>query len=696
MNGLASRTDGPGSVAGEVRPHDVPVPLVRALSVAALVGFACFWHVRTTGAVSPKAFALLAACVATCVLSGGVFVRATAGIVAWPIGIAHEVLAGFLIANTLLFALTLASPLGIGVHVAAVGATAVLVVLMARPWRSRARHDLHGELGSLACIVFSGAAATLWVHDQQPMMTTRDGSTVFTVWLDVFIHAREISAFAQAHGLGSLSDIKLAGVPAAAYHFASYMVPAALNALTPTTAFDSYAAFQLPFGIMLVGIAGYALVAGVLRTTWPAVIASGALVALPDAYQQGFGIRLLSFHFMSQVNLGMLYGIACIATAWLFMIEACRRDRLTGVVIAYALLGFCLTYKAHLFVANALLLMLYPCALFGRFRTRWRVLVAVLFTVLFVQVVAISQASPRVPVLRLDGSGLGGYVDILLDSFDAGAWKDAFRDFHRRSAPHAVEGVLAALLIVVASFGLWTFAAPVVSWHARRRLGSRVVGFVALVVVNYLVMSTMLALDDRGVGAKEEIVNRPHAWAYFVVVLFAVAGAALWIDERKGLPRWVKWSWPPLALAALLGVHRLAPNLQTFPAWDGFDDYRAFNSVPACLTRSAQYVRDHGRLGDVLLDSRLDPRFVASALSERQSFVSSAEFGGHTALVMMRRGLVESMQATGDSAALHAFARDNGIGWYLLHPEDAAKFDSRFLDGAAFRCDGYRVFRFPG
>ncbi len=683
----ASNGPGPGRL-------DARIGLVRTLSLAALVGFAWFWHFRTTGVVSLPAFALLAACVIACALFGGAFVRATVGIVAWPIGIAYEVLAGFLIGNTLLFLLTLASPLGIEVHLAAVGAIAVVLRLV--HWRaSGAARELNGELGSLACIVFSGAAATLWVHDQQPMIATGDGRSVFTVWIDVFVHVREISAFAQAHGLGSLSDIKLAGVPAAAYHFASYMIPAALNAVARTSAFDSYAAFQLPFGILLVGVAGYAMTAGVLRTTWPAVIASAALVSLPDAYQQGFDVRLLSFHFMSQVNLGMLYGIACIATAWLFMIEGCRRGRLAGIAIAYALLAVCLTYKAHLFVANALLLLLYPCALFGRFRLHWRLLVAVAITLVFVKVVAISQASPRVPVLRLDGSGLGEYVDILMGCFDAGRAKEAFDSLYHRPWPHAVRGLLAASLILFASFGLWTFAAPIVFWRSRRSLDPRVVGFVALIVGNYLVMSTMLALDDRGIGSKEEFLNRPHAWAYFVVVLFVVAAAMLRLGATPGPPRWAKWSTVPVGLAALLGVHRLAPDLQTFPGWDHYDTYAGFNSAPACLTRSAQYIRGQGRTSDVMLDSRFDQRLVASALAERQSFVSTAVFGGHTAVVTMRSGLVKALQATGDPAALRAFAHDNGIAWYLLHPEDVGSLDTRFLDEAAFRCDGYRVFRFP-
>ena len=676
-------------------PTDGRVRRARAGSLAALVVLTWTWHLRATGTFSLSAFALLATWVLIWLAFGRLFVRATAGIVAWQAGIAYELLAGFLVANTLLFVLTLVSPLGIGVHVALLGVAALVLALPRRLREPAQGRKLQPELGSVACIVFSGLAATLWVGDQQPVMAIRDGVAVFSVWSDVFIHAREISAFAQSHDLQSLSDIKLARVPAAVYHFASYMVPASLNALTPTSALDSYTAFQLPFGILLAGMAAYAMTALLFRTTWPAVLAAAALLALPDAYQQVFGIRYLSFHFMTQVNLGMLYGLACISIAWVFMIEACHRERIAGLVIAYGLLAVCLTYKAHLFVANALILMLYPCAYFGRFRWWWRVLVAAALIALFAAVVSISQMSPRVPVLRLDGSGLAEYVDILKWGFADGALKNLWLwAYYGHHYPRVVNGVLAASLILVASFGIWTLAAPIVLWRNRRVLEPRTVSFVLLIVVNYMVMSTLLALDDRGVGSREEFLNRPHAWAFFVVVIFTACAAsfARW-GRRPPSPR-VRWLALPVACLALLAVHFNARNLQTFPEWGAHSDYASFNAAPACLVRAAQFIRDHGQPADLLQDSRFDPGFVATAVGERQSFVAGGTFGGKSEIVAQRIELVGEMQRRADAQTLKSWARANHIGWYLMHPEDSTGWDARFLDQAVYRCDGYRVFRF--
>lgn len=681
-------------------PLDASVRTVRIVAAAVVILALWFWLARTTGTLPVAAFALTAGAATACLVFGEWLASVASRLVVPQPGVAYELLLGFFFCNTLLFILTLASPFGIGAHVGLLGAGAVVCAIARRGRSPAPGRTLAAESGSLACILFTALAATLWVRDAQPLMSVVNGSTVFNVWFDVFIHVREISAFAQSHGLQSISDIKLAGVATPAYHFASYMMPAALDALTSVSALDSYAAFQLPFGILLVGLAAYALVAVTLKTVWPAVFAAAAVIALPDAYQQGFGIHYLAFHFMSQVNLGMLYGIACIAMAWLFMIEACRRDRVWGIVAAYVLLAVCLTYKAHLFVANAMILMLYPCLYFWRsverIRWWWRVLVAVALVALFVGVVSIAQRSPRLPTLRLDGSGVGSYVQILMGGFSDVWLRHAFKWlYYDRSLPRAANAILAASLILIGSFGLWTIVAPVVFWKTRRVAEPRAWGFVAIIVVNYMVMSTGLALDERAIGTPEEFVNRPHAWAYFVLVAFVAGMLAIAVAGRWPTSRGRVRLLAGLLACGMLGlVFVEAHKLQTFPEWEGHAEFADFNAVPTCLVLSARYVRDHAQLGDRLQVSSFDPGMVATAIAERQSFVTRAGFGGNLNLVAERVDALKAVQSTTDASALSAWARANRVGWYVMNPDDIGGWDRHFLDQAVYRCEGFRVFRF--
>ena len=676
--------------------HDLRIPAVRLTACAVVFGFLWFWHWRSTSSPSWCAPALLAAFVIACVVLGRRSAELVARIVPGSPGIAWELLLGFFIANTLLFALTLASPLGIGWHLVLIGCMA------ATAWFSRLRTaatsnpTLQAEIGSLACIVFTGVAASLWVGDQQPVITMRNGLTVFTVWQDVFIHAREISAFAHAHGLASISDIKQAGVSAPAYHFASYMMPAALNALGDTSAIDAYVSFQLPFGLLLTGLAAYALVAVALGGTWAAVFASAIVVAAPDAYQQGFGVRYLSYQFMAQANLGMLYGIACIAIAWMFMIEGCKRERPGGVALAYALLAICIAYKAHLVVANALLLMLYPCLFFGRFLPRQRAGATAIVVVVFVAAAALSQWSPRVPTLRLDGSGIRPYVDILMGGFSEGRLRDGFRWlYYEHRFPTVIGAGLAGMLITLASFGFWAVAGPMMLWRARMLIEPRVLVFVTLVFVNYMAMSMLLALDERGIGAREEFVNRPQAWAYFVVVSIVAGVVGLFVlGRRDPLSTARRVALPIFACALLLGVHRNAQHLETFPEWKGFGDYAEFNAVPECHTRSMLYLRMHARPDDLIQDSRFDPKLIATAVAERQVYVAEAAFGGGREIMQARVRALAAILKVRAPVPLAEWARSNGVAWLVLQPEDVGGWPPSFLASAAHECGGFHVFRF--
>ena len=59
------------------------------------------------------------------------------------------------------------------------------------------------------------------------------------------------------------------------------------------------------------------------------------------------------------------------------------------------------------------------------------------------------------------------------------------------------------------------------------------------VVFNYLVMAMGLALDTRGVGTRDELLNRPLVWAYFVLAAWTAGGAYHLLSAlgcRRGVP----------------------------------------------------------------------------------------------------------------------------------------------------------------
>lgn len=667
---------------------------IQLAAVAMIVMFLSLWHIRVTGHLSWLAFGTLVAFVLVCLAYGNAFAAATARLARNEAGIPFQFLSGFLVFNTLLFFVSLVSPYGMLRNVVALAIGALLLVFL----RVRPHPDLtgdHDELPSLLCIVVVGVAATLWCSDAQAPLLKQGENVVYQTWQDAFFHVRQISAFAQARGISTVQSIRMSEVPAQIYHYASYLSAAAVHVLAHLPAIDIYTSFQLPLGIFLVGLAAFSLIASIWGV-WPALASAVAVVLVPDAYQQGFANRYLSYNFLSQVNLGMLYGISCAAMAWIFVLEGCRQGKLGAILVGYLFLAACLFYKAHIFVANSFLLLVYPCLFFVGMKLRQRLVIGAAFAAIFVAAVSFSQTTGKVPVLRLDGSGIGHYIVLLLRNFDEGLLKTLFSQafiLEQHSKP--VELAYAIAMLSTSTFGLWIVAAPLVAVAGRAKFGAATLSFPFLIVANYMVMSIGLALDTYGVGTPDELLNRPLVWAYFALATWT-AGGAYFLAFGNELPRRLMARSVLLALLciAMIAAPTFSKNLQTFPAQQGFASYEQFNSVPLCLVKAARFVRDNSRPEEIIQGSKNDPRFVVTALSERQLYAGESIFHGPGPELRKRLDSLADFRAMSDAAELRRYAYANRISWYLLHPDSQVGWPESFLNQAVFDCDGYRVYHF--
>ena len=667
---------------------------INLASFAAIVAILFFWQIRVSRQISWTALASFVVFVLICLAYGRGFLAATAKLVKNRAGLSFQFLSGFFVANTLLFFASLVSPFGMptNLSILALGALGMAA------FGARLKPDLDdfdASLPSLLCILVSGLAATLWSTDSQTQPVLQGQTFVYQTWQDFFFHVREISAFANAKGAGTLYHFRMSDAPALLYHFANYLSASAISFATNTPAVQIYSSFQLPFGIFLTGIAAFSLIASIWGS-WPALAATAAVVLLPDAYQQGFANKYLSYAFMSQVNLGSLYGIACAALAWIFMLEGSRRGKIMAVLVGYVFLAICLFYKAHLFVANSFLILIYPCIFFPGVRRRWRFAIGLALTGIYVGAITYSQTLDRVPILRMDGSGIGSYIVQQLGNFDEGHLKAYFTQvFKLEHHSKPIDALNAVALLLISTFGLWFPAALLVLVAARKKMDSAILAFPFFVTANYLVMSIGLAMDTRGIGTPDELLSRPLVWAYFVIAAWtggAIYHLAIGNRPPKGLPA-------QTGLFALLCLAMTSPfvfskGLQTLPTWKEKAKYEQFNSVPVCLVKAAVFIRDNSAPFDIFQDSENDPRFVVTALTERQVFAGDSIYAKPEKKVKERLDGLTDFRNMQDVDQVQRYAKVHHIAWYLLYPETQVAWPSAFLETASFNCDGYRVFHF--
>src|SRR5262245_2722712 len=472
--------------------------------------FLSVWQLRVTGQLSVTALVIFTLLAILSLAYGRLLTRFTLLSRHAARDLTVQFLSGYLLLNTLLALVSIVFPFGM-VTSALIVAVGALVIGFFCPELPEKAGGILSQLPSLLCLLLSAVGATLWCADLMRPIEIRDQLTIFHTWQDTFIHVRHISAIAQSHGLSTLSDIQSSDAPPRIYHYASYFTPAAISSLTATSAFDVYASFLLPFGVMLAGLAAFALAAS-LWGPWAGLAATVALILFPDSYQQGFANRYLSYGFLQQVNPGGYYGVACAALAWMFIFDGCRTGRYRSILLGYAAALLTVFYKAHVFVANAFLIMMYPCFFMARLRRSRRFAAAAVFMTLFASVVALSQRFETMPTLRLDGRSAREYVARVLDSFDPGAVKSFFTwALVEQPASKPVLALYAGAMLLLSTFGFWIIAcgATFLVLRARRHTATSILFFPILVVANYGVMSLGLAMDARRVGTPDELLNRP-------------------------------------------------------------------------------------------------------------------------------------------------------------------------------------------
>ena len=134
-------------------------------------------------------------------------------------------------------------------------------------------------------------------------------------------------------------------------------------------------------------------------------------------------------------------------------------------------------------------------------------------------------------------------------------------------------------------------------------------------------------------------------------------------------------------------------NLQTFPSRDGFQRYQDFNALPTCLFASARYVRDHSQPYDIVQDSEGDPRFILTALAERQRFAGASIFGQTSDELSKRFEALADLRTQSTLQKIVKQLRELRIDWYVLNSATAINWPQEILSHAVFSCGEYQVFQ---
>jgi hypothetical protein len=623
-----------------------------ALPLAAL-----FW---SSGAVAPHtAFAALGIIVVVVLAAGKLLLRAAHAEdlpepAAWVAGIFATAMA--------LFALVTAF------HVLAATAFAIwAVAVLGALFALRAPlPPAPAPRGGLVALLLCGAATMAWCHELAavPEIFAREGA--LKTWTDQFIHGTVISQFGDPRAAGHQA-IELAGLAAPSYHYASYMLPAALAWPLDLPGLTLATSVWTPLGFFTLCAAVYAL-GDALGGRAAGVAALVALTLVPDAASYGLYNRLFGYYWYVIAVPGASYGIALALLAIVFLDRWMTTRDLRALAAGASVVTGLFLVRVHIF------LLAFPV---------W--LTTAAFSLPAVQ-------RRKLPYLCAAAAGFGLFVwafYALLPQTVPALW--AFLDnLHNQQHPTAYRGLyegamrfygsdvallLGLLLVFPACLGIFLILYPLSVALARRVRPLRGIDLVPVAMLVWyllLILSAPIPPD----GDATELTQRPFVLLYAVFAIWTAAGFAVWLESLGGLrARNVRLSLIAATAASVIGVLFL-----TVKDWRWAYEYQAAEGLP----RAASFIRGNWRRGDVIAVEGLKTGLITTDaaiqlvsltgvpayLARPFYFLHVTDKAHHAEVAAARYAALEAVaQEKSIDAALRRL-RDLGVQWYVVAESD--------------------------
>jgi hypothetical protein len=514
----------------------------------------------------------------------------------------------------------------------------------------------------VAALAVCGLTTAMWCREiaQAPVLLERDN--VLYAWVDYFVHGGIIAQFGDP--LAVRESVFLADQVPLLYHYASYMLPAALAGLLDQPGFALASSFWLPLGVLTMCAGAYAL-GWALAGPAGGLASVAALTLIPDASNYGLRNGFLSFHFHLLVSPGADHVVG------IFLLCAAVLSRWVPGVSARPLVGSALLaigaawFRIQVFAAGFPAWLAAAALTAPAVRARKLLFYSAALLAFLLFVIAFYAATDSSWALPL-------FLEVVHDRQEPTAYSGFY--YAIRDTPYAIP--VGILLMYGACFGALLVLYPLAVWLTYRvralRASDRFPGFV---LAAYLAVMLTAPIDKH--RDSTEFTVRPFLLVYAVVAVWTVcllcrAFALRW-------PRRAQHAWPALLGATLLGV-ALAWHGTPAMALHKFDWGWLFypQRIDAGLTQAARYLREHGRPGQVFAMRGLELKWAPtdpavqlislSGMPAYLSYTSAHIIEGRTRekLALERYAQLAGLDRAPSAAAALAELRRLGIAWYVV------------------------------
>jgi len=519
------------------------------------------------------------------------------------------------------------------------------------------------QRGELVALLLCAAATAYWCRGlaEVPQILWRDG--VLTTWVDQFIHGSGISQFGDPRAAGRQS-IQLADVARMLYHYASYMLPAALAWPLDLPGLTLATSVWVPLGFLTACAGAYALGAA-LAGPGGGFAALGALTLLPDAASYGLHNRLFGYYWyviaVPTASYGV--GVALVAIAFLRRWTAARDAR--TLLASAALVAGSAFIRVHIFAV--LVPAWIACAALSAPLVRRRVplFASGALVVFAVFVWGFYRAFP-------DAYALGMFLDVTHNQQQPVTYGGLYAGL-MASYGAQVAVPVGVLLVLASTLGVFGIFYPVSVLAARRARRLELIDLVPVALLgSYLLLILTAPVPLHGDAT--EFTQRPFVLVYAVFAVWTAAGFAGWLALQGGLQQ--RRVWLPLLIAAAFTVMWVLRY--TVGDWRWAQTYIVAEGLP----QAATYVRSRSQPGDLLAAQGLSTKLETTDLAVQmismtgvpayieRPFIHLSGAGPRALIAQQRYIALRAVERETSAETALARLRALGIRWYVVAETD--------------------------
>jgi hypothetical protein len=593
--------------------------------------------------------------------------RKTPWLVCWLTGVLALCL--FILAASLLFDLSAGTSLLVGVALSA-------ILTIYRRKTNLGASFTGAELATAALVCL---ATVVWSWRAIQSVPELRETGIFYAWSDYFIHASEIVQFANLPALHEQS-IFAAGAPLPIYHYASYMLPAAIVSLTGLPALVCATSLWTPLGFLVLGFGAFAL-GNEMEESTGGLASITAVLLLPDAAWYGLKNPFLDFHWLLQISSSGAFAVGLALLSLKFLRSWATRGGAASWVASALSALLVAPFRVHIAV------LIIPAVAAGslcywRMRLAWKAVVAAGLLGLTAIGVFVAESIQRAPHFLSDPIRPLAFLR-MVHAMQPNNYASLFTSAESH-LPQWLVITFGAVLFLLAAFGILL---PLYLLFLVT-IGRRSDALPLMIVLIYL---TVVLLFPTNQQEPEEFQHRPFVLVYAVLAIWCAVMLLRWVSDLIGAvprPRWL--ALPVLVLLPfplLLSPWSQQSRLEWGPKF-------VSTMVPPGLQLLAGEIRRNSATTSVIAAPPNDLSPAFSALSERAMFLPGDDF------LRIQSGLGTNAHKARETTQAALFAANRFNAFRRLMCNDGINLVAAFPDtplhpnvlaAASWKNEGYLI-----